>query len=81
MKTSRALEQLKVLPIEEFPTVKKVLGRVKEEDGTFTYQGQEIQHYKEGLAYLKSHYIEWIDNVEVCLQNRLKSGESEVLLP
>ena len=43
MKTKKALERVKSSPFEDLPTVKKVLARVKEEDGLVTYQGQDIK--------------------------------------
>ena len=63
MKTKKALERVKSSPFEDLPTVKKVLARVKEEDGLVTYQGQDIIKHEEGL---KAHYTQWVDSVESC---------------
>uniref|UniRef100_A0A1X7TLB5 HAT C-terminal dimerisation domain-containing protein n=1 Tax=Amphimedon queenslandica TaxID=400682 RepID=A0A1X7TLB5_AMPQE len=38
MKTKKSLNKMTTTPFEELPTVKKVLGRIKEEDGNVTYQ-------------------------------------------
>ena len=79
MKTKKAQERVKSSPFEDLPTVKKVLARVKEEDGLVTYQGQDIKKHEEGLTFLKAHYTQWVDSVESCLQNRVKTGEVELL--
>ena len=68
---------------EQFPSVKKVLLRLKEDEssGTVTYQGVELVRYKQGLTSLKSISSEYIETVLACLHNRLKHiGDSGELL-
>ena len=79
MKAKKSLDNLKSTPFEELPTVKKVLARVKEEAGSIAYQGQDLKRHTEGLTFLKAHQIEWFEAVDSCIQNRVKTGEAEML--
>ncbi len=73
LKTSANIEKFKSTDIEQFPSVKKVLLRVKEEtDGNFTYQSTELSRYHQGL---KNHKSDYIDKVLACLKGRLKDRE------
>ena len=76
MKTKKALDKGKSSPFEDLPTVKNVLAQYKEEDGLVTYQGQEMKKYKD---FLKTHYSQWVEAAESCLQNRVKTGEVEII--
>lgn len=67
MKSKEAPEKLRSPPFEELTTVKKVLGQIKEEEGSVTYQGQDLKKHKKGLTFLKSHYVQWIADVKACL--------------
>ena len=79
MKTKKILEKLKSTPFEELPSVKKVLSRVKEDAGSITYQGQDLTRHEEGITFLKTHQIEYFEAVDACIQNRVKTGETEIL--
>ena len=35
----KSLEIIKIIPFEDFPSVKKALGQIKHEDGSVTYRG------------------------------------------
>ena len=73
LKTTTSMEKLKTIKMEEFPSVRKVLLRIKEEDnGEITYQGVELIRYSQGLALLKNNYSTYIDSVLSCLRSRLK---------
>ena len=79
-KTKKSLDKLKSTAVEELPNVKKVLTRIiRADDGSVAYQGVELKAYERGLTYLKSHYVQWIDAVETCLRDRLKSQDTELL--
>ena len=38
-----------------------------------------MKKHKEGLDFLKTHYSQWVEAVESCLQNRVKTGEVEII--
>ena len=79
-KTKKSLDKLKSTAVEELPNVKRVLTRItRVDDGSMAYQGVELKAYERGLTYLKSHYIQWIDAVETCLRDCLKSQDTELL--
>ena len=67
MKTKKSLEKIKTVELEELPSIKKVLGRIKEEEVGVTYQGVELKMYDRAMAYLKSHKDECIEALETCL--------------
>jgi hypothetical protein len=79
MKTKKSLDKLRSTPFEELPSVKKVLGRVKDEAGCVTYQGQDLKMHTQGLTFLKAHQIEWFEAVDSCIENRVKTGEAGIL--
>ena len=68
MKTKKSLDKIKTTctTIEDFPSVKKVhvLGQVKQEDGSLTYQGMELRYYNRGKTYLKSHKNKYVEALE-----------------
>ena len=72
--------KVKESPFEELPTVKKVLERIQQEDGTVTYQSAELKLYENGLEYIKSHHVEWAETIEACLLQRLRSQSPELEL-
>ena len=79
MKTKKNLDKLKSIPFEELPSVKKVFSRIKEDAGSITYQGQDLTRNEEGITFLKTHQIEYFEAVDACIQNRIKTGETEIL--
>ena len=60
MKTKKSLEKIKRTEFEELPSVKKVLGRIKEEDGVVTYQAVEIKKFTLAKTYLKSRNVVFV---------------------
>lgn len=80
MKTKNCLETLKTQPLEKLSTVKVVMKCiVKENDGSFTYQGAKLKKYNEALIYLKSNYVQWIETVETCLLSRIKFQDTDLI--
>lgn len=79
MKTRKNLDKLKATPFEQLPTVQKVLSRLAENAGSVTYQGQDLTRHKEGITYLKSHQAEYFEAINACIENRVKTGETEIL--
>ena len=72
LKTTKSMEKLKDIEIEDFPTLKKVLSRVKDEDGHKSYQGFELTHYQQGWSFIMEHATEYLQSVLDCLHERLK---------
>ena len=71
-KVKKSLDKLSTTTLEEFPSVKMVLGRLRnEEDGLF-YQGVELKHHDRAMDYLTSNYVNWIDSVKTCLKDRIR---------
>ena len=60
LKSSNALDKLKVKKVTEFSSVQKVMLRVKSVEEGKTYQGFELTYYERGLAFFKAHYLEYI---------------------
>ena len=57
-----------------------MLGRIQEEeDGSYIYQGIELKCHDRALTYLKDHYTVWIEAVEKCLRERMRSHDNELL--
>ena len=67
LKTKKSLEKIETVELEELPSIKKVLGRIKEEEVGVIYQGVELKMYDRAMAYLKSHKDECIEALETCL--------------
>ena len=82
LKTKKAMEKVKVTPFNELPTVKKVCMRMKEDENDTTkctYQGTEVTKYKEALEIYSYHYSEYVENVQVCILNRIKASSTDLL--
>ena len=80
MKTKKALDKLKTMPLVEYPIVKKVLQQTKhEEDNSYTYPGIELKEYDSSVSYLESHYVEWVTSIEECLRECLKFQDVDLL--
>jgi len=74
LRTTASIKRYKTLELNAFPSVKKVLDRIKPSN-THVYQGVEIVQYDETLAFLNSNYRLYIDLVLTCLRNRIKEDE------
>jgi hypothetical protein len=80
VKTKTALEKLKVTPFLELPTVDRLMGRLKIDGDSVTYQQADLKRYKDGLSFVQNHYKEWTEAVESCLLSRLRSNPDELQL-
>ena len=83
LKVKQSLDKIKVVSFEELPTVKKVLGRVKQDDVDATsvsYQSAELKRYEQAIEFVKYNRITWVEAIEACLLNRLKSQAPELEL-
>ena len=54
LKTKNSLHKVKTTLFEELPTVKIVLGRIKCEDGSVSYQGVDLKNHDQSITYLKT---------------------------
>lgn len=78
-KVKKSLDKLSTTTLEEFPSVKMVLGRLRNEvDGLF-YQGVELKHHDRAMDYLTSNYVNWIDSVKTCLKDRIRFQDIDLL--
>ena len=68
---------MKATSFEDLLTVKKVLERIQhgESDLDITYQSAEINRYEVAIEY-----SQWVEAIEACLLQRLKSQASELKL-
>ena len=80
LKTKRSMEKLREIPFEGLPTVKKVLERIEQEDRSVSYPAAELKLYDQGLKYIKSHRVQWVESIEACLLQRLKTHAPELEL-
>jgi len=80
LKTKKSMDKLRETPFEELSTVKKVLERIQQENGSISYQATELKLHDQGLEYIKSHYVEWVESIEACLLHRLKTQAPELQL-
>ena len=78
-KTSAANEKVKGTPFEELPTVKKILSKIKQKNGSVTHQGVEVTKYDQAIVFLKFHHPEYVKLVQACLRNRIKVQSTELL--
>lgn len=78
LKTKRSMDKLKEMPFEDLPTVKKVLEWIQREDGSISYQAAELTLYDIDLEFIKSHHVEWMESIEACLLQRLKTCAPEL---
>lgn len=67
LRTSSAIEKLKDMQFKEYPSVKKVLLRIKHEDEEKVYQGVTLTHLEQGITFLSNHCVSYIDSVLDCL--------------
>lgn len=71
LRTSASLKKLKTTEVEDFPSVKKVVLRLKDDlptsSGSKTYQGIEVVRLDQSLAFFKSKCKAYIDSVLACL--------------
>ena len=79
LKTKRNLDNLKTTTFENLPVVKKVINRIKREDGIVMYQQAEITNYEGAVAFLRSHQAEYMEAVQDCLRDRVKLQHTDVL--
>ena len=63
----------------ELPMVKKVLSRVNENSGTFSYQGADLVAYADAISYFRAHHQEYSQSIEACLKQRMSSQETDML--
>ena len=76
LRTSTSLTKLKATKATEFPSVKKVLDRLKEDDCSKTYQGIEVVRCTEALKFYGENSTTYIESVLTCLHDRLQSQGS-----
>ncbi len=56
LKTKKSMDKMKATAFEELPTVKKVLARIQQEDGSVMYQAAGLKMHDQALVFMKSHY-------------------------
>jgi hypothetical protein len=59
--------------------VKKVVSRIKQEDGIIIYQHAAITNYEGAISFLCSHQADYIEAVQNCLRDRVKIQHTDVL--
>ena len=82
-RTSASLKKLKTIEIEDFPSVKQVFLRLKDDSsGTTskTYQGVEVVRFDQSLAFFKCKYKAYVDSVVACLHERLKESSADTTI-
>ena len=82
-KGSIIYDQIKSADFEDISSVKKVLTRTHNKHNStnlVTYQGSDLHLCNQALTFLKSKYKIWLSAIYVCLVNRLKIQEDELLL-
>ena len=83
VKTSKSGDKLKATHFEDLPTVKKVLGRLSHSDDSdsMVYQGVQLTNYERSLIFLKNkhQHSEYINVIQDCLRERVKSQSTDLL--
>ena len=79
MKTKKNLDKLKSTPFEELPSVKRFFHVLRRTPGLLLTRGKYLTRHEEGTTFLKTHQIEYFEAVDACIQNRVKTGETEIL--
>ena len=79
LKTKRSLDKLKTTPFEEPPTVKMVIGRIKHDNDSISYQGVDLKKHNQSISYLKAHMKEWIEAMDNCFKNCIKGNEIGII--
>ena len=79
LKTSKAMESLLSTPFDDLPTVKKVLGQLRLDEGEHTYQGVTLTKFEQGVRFLWANKNKLVDKVVACLKDRVKSQHSTLL--
>ena len=81
LRTTASIKKLKVMEMEDFPSVKTVLLRLKNSqcagENSKTYQSVDIVRLDQALGFLKSEYRSYIDSVLACLHDRLKDSSAD----
>ena len=79
VRTVRAIETLESIPLEELPTVKKVISRITHSGHASSYQAVELVNYENGLQYLRNNQQAITKSVVTCLKSRIKSQHANLL--
>ena len=86
LRTKKSLQELKVKNFEDFPTVKKVLGRIQQKEAcsgsstTVTYQDTDLHLHPQALSSLSKDYKVWLNDIGKCLVSRMKAQDEELVL-
>ena len=86
LRTKKSLEELKVKYFEDFPTVKKVLGRIQQKEAssgsstTVTYQGTDLHLHPQALSSLSKDCKVWLNDISKCLVSRMKAQDEKLVL-
>lgn len=57
MKMKEAVDKFKHTAVEDLPTMKKVLMRIKREEKWVTYQNVDLKPFEQGLEYVQAHKV------------------------
>ena len=79
LKTKKIIKTIKATPFNDLPTIKMVCNRVCVQSSGTTYQGTEITNFEKAIEYFKGKYSDLVENVLVCLLNRIKVQCMEIL--
>ena len=84
LRTTASMKKLKSTEMEDLPSVKKVVLRLKSSssDSTTskTYQSVEIAKVGQSLSFFTSHYKGYIDSLLACLHERLKDSSADATM-
>ena len=84
LRTTASMKKLKSTEMEDLPSVKKVVLRLKssssDSTSSKTYQGVEIAEVDQSLSFFTSHYKGYIDSLLACLHERLKDSSADATM-
>ena len=72
------MDKMKAAVFEKLPTLKKVLARVQQVDKSVMYQAADLKMHDQALGFVKCHYVQWLEAIEDCLLNHLKTQAPEL---
>lgn len=80
LKASKALQQMSDVDPLEWPTMKLIRTRIKEEGGAYAYQGASLQGYSPGIQQqCATHALNDLMKLNTAMRSRLEWSDVEMM--
>jgi len=79
LRSVKEIEKLSMTSLDKWSTYAATLAKCTVNDGTTTYQSQNLKGFVEAKAYFSNHYREYCSKVNGCLKSRLAWSDLQLL--